>query len=179
MVLNLHGLYGKSCNTAYKELTHLGKQIMSPQFHYEDKDPLRLRHDLLAPIDFEYVVGTSFGGFLALVVSAIRNIPCILINPCIPPATYIEQLVPGYRYTDVLVNMMPDEISAPIFVILGSDDDVICKDTTIAQLAQLRDDSNNSNIYVNVIPGGHKLSGKQFSDMFRKGVETIENIKKA
>ena len=172
MILNIHGLYGRQHNTNYNELLGIypESEIISPQIDYVHTSPLEILDTLNSVPTIDFVVGTSFGGFFAYLLSSIRNIPCILVNPCIPPAEYIPKLVEGYpaKYKEELKNLFDlyygntDKYQ----IILGKSDSLISPSGT----QQLFD----QNIYV--IDGEHRLSGSEYSELFRKVVGKIENI---
>lgn len=175
MILNLHGLNGSSHNTNYKLLVNMYSEdmIFSPQIDYAITSPTEILDKLKEYENINYIVGNSFGGFYAYVLSNMCNIPCLLVNPCIPPERYIPSLVEGYAYIDELVNLM-DKYSfnpQPIYMILGMEDTVLSPAYTEKILSVTE---------VWKIKGGHSLSGnQQFYSVFRKGVERIisnENI---
>lgn len=118
-------------------------------------------------------MGNSFGGFFAYILSNMCNVPCLLVNPCIPPDRYIPSLVEGYAYTDELIHLMEDYSfhQQSIYMILGIDDTVLSPVYTEQLL-------NVTEIWK--INGGHSLSGnKQFYSVFSKAVEKMklhENI---
>lgn len=172
MILNLHGLNGSSHNTTYSLLVDMYSQeyVISPQIDYVMKSPAEILERLSQYESINLVVGNSFGGFYAYILSNMCHIPCLLVNPCIPPDKYIPFLVEGYAYTNELVNLMKKyhNNSQMIYMILGIDDNVLCPDYTerIVDFTKLWK-----------INGGHSLSGNQkFYDIFRKGVEEIKKI---
>ncbi len=173
MILNLHGLNGSSHNTTYTLLVERYSQeyIISPQIDYVMTSPVEILERLLKYDNIDLVIGNSFGGFYAYILSDMCNIPCLLVNPCIPPDKYIPFLVEEYTYTDELVNLMGKYQNNPqmIYMILGMDDDVLCPDYTehIVNFTRLWK-----------IKGGHSLSGnQQFYYIFRKGVEEMIQTK--
>ena len=112
MILNLHGLNGSSYNTNYKLLIDLYSKdfIISPQMDYILTSPTEILDRLKRYKDIDYIVGNSFGGFYAYVLSNMCNIPCLLVNPCIPPERYIPFLVEEYEFTDELINLMAENL---------------------------------------------------------------------
>ena len=94
MIINIHGLYGTAENVNYKILSKLysAAGVYSPQIHFEDRSPNGIVDELNAVKDIDFIVGNSLGGFYAYVLSAKRNRPCLLVNPCIPPTKYPGQL---------------------------------------------------------------------------------------
>lgn len=175
MILNLHGLNGSAYNTNYKLLSEMYSKdvIISPQIDYAVTSPTKIVERLKKYKNVSYIVGNSFGGFFAYILSNIYNIPSLLVNPCIPPYRYIPSLVDGYAYTDELINLMEDYAfhPQPVYMILGMDDTVLSPVYT-EQLLKVTE--------IWKINGGHSLSGnQQFYSVFSKAVEKVklhENI---
>ena len=96
-ILNIHGYRGNAENTACITLKNHGHEVISPQIDYEARNPKRILDNLI--IIFEenkpdYIVGTSLGGFFALLVANYADIPAVLINPCLNPPVTLHEL--GY-----------------------------------------------------------------------------------
>lgn len=170
MILNLHGLNGSSHNTTYALLMEIYSEdrIISPQMDYVMTSPIEILDRLKEYENIDYIVGNSFGGFYAYVLSNMRNVPCLLVNPCIPPDRYIPLLVEGYAYTDELIHLMSQYFnnSQEVYMILGMEDDVLSPTYTeqIMEVTKLWK-----------INGGHSLSGnQQFYSVFKEGVKKIE-----
>lgn len=173
MILNLHGLNGSAHNTCYKSLLEVYAEdfIISPQIDYAVTSPVKILKDLRAYKEIDFIVGNSFGGFFAYVLSNMCSLPCLLVNPCIPPDRYIPSLVGEYAFTDELVSLMAqysDNVQS-VYMILGMEDEVlspICTEKMVASTKLWK------------ISGKHSFSGNQlFYSVFRKAVEEIENIK--
>lgn len=172
MVLNLHGLNGSSHNTNYKLLLNMFSEdmVISPQIDYAETSPMEIIDSLKQYKDMDYVVGNSFGGFFAYILSNICNVPCLLVNPCIPPQKYIPALVEGYPFTDELVYLMKRYCNNPqlVYMILGMDDDLLSPTYTEQTVHVTR---------VWKIRGGHSLSAsQQFYSIFNEVLENIRNI---
>lgn len=167
MIVNIHGLYGNAENVNYTILTKLypASEIYSPQMHFEDRSPNGIVDELNAVKDIDFIVGNSFGGFCAYVLSAKRNRPCLLVNPCIPPTKYLGELVPGYpkQFLNELKQLeeyaCATKFQRPVcdtFVILGKDDDLLDPGFTKEHL---------KNVELYEVDGGHKLSGAAFQKL--------------
>lgn len=172
MILNLHGLNGSAYNTNYKLLLkeYAENAIISPQIDYAVTSPTELLDRLKKYENIDYIVGNSFGGFYAYILSNICNIPCLLVNPCIPPAKYIPSLVEGYAFTDELVRLTKEYNTnpQPTYMILGMDDELLLPTYTeqFIQADQLWK-----------IRGGHRLSGNDlFYAAFEAGIKEMKNI---
>ena len=75
MILNLHGLNGSAHNTNYKLLSEIYSKdmIVSPQIDYAVTSPTDIIERLKEYKNVSYVVGNSFGGFYAYVLSKDRK----------------------------------------------------------------------------------------------------------
>lgn len=170
MILNLHGLNGSAHNTNYKLLleTYSEDMIISPQIDYAKASPIEILERLKEYKNVSYIVGNSFGGFFAYILSNMCNVPCLLVNPCIPPDRYIPSLVEGYAYTDELIHLMENYSfhQQPVYMILGIDDTVLSPVYTEQLL-------NVTELWK--IKGGHSLSeNQQFYSVFSKAVEKMK-----
>lgn len=173
MILNLHGLNGSSYNTNYTLLVEMYQKdfIISPQIDYVSTSPTKILGGLREYKEIDYVVGNSFGGFYAYVLSNMLHIPCLLVNPCVPPARYIPSLVEEYAFTDELVHLTEEYSNniQPVYMILGVDDDVLSP----AYTEQIVHADKLWKIH-----GGHSLSGnQQFYSAFMEAVSEIEDRK--
>ena len=129
-VLNIHGYKGTPHNAAYGALCSQEVTIVSPEIDYDKESPediLRKLTDLCASEDIQSIVGTSLGGFFALVISAKKEIPVILVNPCLQP----EVILPGLGYegdlspfTDMAKAFAEIDLYA-VSCIIGDHDEVI------------------------------------------------------
>lgn len=172
MILNLHGLNGSSHNTNYQLLcnTYSEDIILSPQVDYVRTSPMKILERLKRNDDIDYIVGSSFGGFYAYVLSNICSVPCLLVNPCIPPEKYILALVEEYPFTDELISLMEMYANNPqlVYLILGMEDDILSP----AYTERIVDFTK-----VWKISGGHSMAGNQrFYSVFWKAVKEIENF---
>lgn len=129
-ILNIHGYKGSAENSACLVLKEMGLDVISPQIDYDAESPQKIL-DKLKNIFTEnkpdYIVGTSLGGFFALLLSAEYNIPVILVNPCLMPFITLPELnhsrdVSGFiRLFGNFADIRQENISA----IIGGQDDVI------------------------------------------------------
>lgn len=166
MILNLHGLNGSAHNTNYKLLLEIYShaEVISPQIDYAKTSPAKILDRLKQYNGIDYVVGNSFGGFYAYVLSNVSNIPCLLVNPCIPPQKYIPSLVEGYEHTEELTRLMKRyaKNSQPVCMILGMNDDVLSPSYT-EQIMKV------TKIWK--IDGGHSFSeNQQFYSVFKEAI---------
>ena len=178
MILNIHGLYGTAENVNYKILSKLysASRVYSPQIHFEDRSPNSIVAELKAIGDIDFIVGNSLGGFYAYVLSAKRNCPCLLVNPCIPPTKYLGELVQGYseEFLNELKQLEEYVCGAkfyqPVcntFVILGKDDELLDSKFTKDYL---------KNVELHEIDGGHRISGAAFRKLMKEIVYKMAHI---
>ncbi len=97
-VLNIHGYKGTPFNAAYSALCGLEKTIISPEIDYDSDQPETILNrllDLCVSEKIDMIVGTSLGGFLALLIAIKLQKPLLLVNPCLQPQAVIPAL--GYE----------------------------------------------------------------------------------
>lgn len=95
-ILNIHGFGGSPHNSAYAALqSNNCNDIYSPSIDYNAETPEdilgKLRY-IIADKRIDLIVGTSLGGFFGAVLSAEKNIPVILVNPCLLPFLHLPRL---------------------------------------------------------------------------------------
>lgn len=87
-ILNIHGFGGSPYNSAYSALqANNYTDIISPSIDYNAETPENIMaklRNIIADNGIDLIVGTSLGGFFGAVLSAEKNIPVILVNPCLP-----------------------------------------------------------------------------------------------
>ncbi|MDE6538896.1 MAG: hypothetical protein K2K66_01785 [Ruminococcus sp.] len=132
-VLNIHGYKGSAENSACITLKNLGHEVISPQIDYDSKEPRAIFKELIKIFNEnkpDYIVGTSLGGFFALLVEKNTDIPAVLVNPCLRPCVTLPEL--GYKmdksrkmtfvvFEDMIEKMNRHNITA----IIGGQDEVI------------------------------------------------------
>lgn len=96
-ILNIHGYKGSSENSACFALKELGFDVISPQIDYDAESPENILSSLsnvLSDSKPDVIVGTSLGGFFALVLAVEIDLPARLVNPCLMPFITLPEL--GY-----------------------------------------------------------------------------------
>lgn len=190
MILNLHGLYGGSNNSAFKMLSSIetadseARCILSPEIKYQTMEPFQtiLEIDrMIRDKDIEYVVGNSLGGFYALCIADLRKVPCIVTNPCVPPDMYIPYLVKNYplfwKFNLAALSNSIRQFTYPVNVILGLKDEIINTDETYSWLGErMSEDSGQVKLFT--IPNGtHHLSEhEEYNEIFERVVKSVENF---
>lgn len=171
MIANFHGMYGKSKNTNYQLLTTLvsEKEIYSPQMDYHQYYLNDVVYRVITDLKFEdhldLIVGNSFGGFVAMYIASLVDAPCILVNPCIRPDISLDLVIPGYakRNEPAISHMMSvikncESLVDRCKIILGDNDEILDRNLTY--------DFFKKNADIQVVHGGHQLSGEDFNERF-------------
>lgn len=183
MILNLHGLNGKCDNSAYRILSNMKHSlkgtIVSPQIDYAEHDPLINLVEIVRKVrdsTLDYVVGNSLGGFYALLIAKLYDVPCILTNPCVPPEKYIEQLVDNYpkRYIHSLecLGRQLKDFNAPVNIIFGMKDEIISPSETFDWLVSA---GVKTKYLFSIEDGTHRLSQHtEYDELFERVVTSVE-----
>lgn len=178
MILNLHGLFGSAENLNHKILSKLysGSEVCSRQIQYENRSPDSIMDELGSLEDISFVVGNSFGGFFAYVLSAKWGCPCLLVNPAMPATKYIKGLVPDYpdeflneltRLEDYARAIKVPQPVCDTFVILGKYDDVIDSGFTKNYM---------KNVELYEVDGGHQIPSKECKKLIKELTHKMEEI---
>lgn len=129
-VLNIHGYMGNSDNSACLALKELGFDVISPYIDYDAENSEKILNNLTSILSEnkpDVIVGTSLGGFFALLLSIKSNIPVILVNPCLMPFVTLTKL--GYnRNISEFIKLFGNfsEINQNnVCAIIGGNDEVI------------------------------------------------------
>ena len=97
-ILNIHGFRGSAENAAFGALTGLGHDVVSPAFDYDAVSAdivIEKLREIIRDEAPQYIVGTSYGGFFAALLSAETGISAVLVNPCLMPFYHLPLL--GYE----------------------------------------------------------------------------------
>lgn len=132
-VLNIHGYKGSAENSACITLKNLGHEVISPQIDYDAEKPEKILDNLRKTFlenKPDYIVGTSLGGFFALLVAKNTDIPTVLVNPCLKPSVTLSEL--GYetdKITETAIKKYERLIEKADFrkvcAVIGGQDEVI------------------------------------------------------
>lgn len=175
-ILNFHDLGEDGNNICYRELIKYwaDKQVDSETHDYAAEDPnaILLKSMLSGPYDL--VVGTGFGGVLALIVGRATGVRTVLVNPMYPIGRYLPTELPGYEHKRILCGYEHGRICwdadrtslSNVFLVLGRDDDVTDTARTPAYFYP-----GNSRF----VEGGHFPDNEGFSRVFGEltgGIET-------
>lgn len=166
MILNFHDLGEGGENDCYRELLKYWprRQVVSLTYDLEREDPAAILFDSMAHGPFELIVGTGFGGVLALLAGRATGARTVLVNPMYPIRRYLPSELPDYGYGDALflheqylISDVPAETLGNVFLILGRDDDVTDTARTPAYFRP-----GNSRF----VEGGHHPEGEDFTKAF-------------
>lgn len=94
-VLTIHGYKGVVTNSAYQAIHSLGIDTISPQLDYVNDTPQNILDTLRKILDenqIDMITGTSLGGFFALTLAIERDLPVMLVNPCLMPFLHLPRL---------------------------------------------------------------------------------------
>lgn len=75
-----------------------GCNVISPALDYDSEAPDKTLDKLSGIIqknELDAIIGTSYGGFFAVLLSINSKLPVILVNPCLMPFIYLPRL--GYK----------------------------------------------------------------------------------
>lgn len=91
-ILHLHGIGSAGGGTTASVLKKLfaDREVISPDIPARPFEAFDFISDLAADNDFDFVVGTSLGGFYAMLI---KGIPKFLINPAMNAPTDIENAI--------------------------------------------------------------------------------------
>lgn len=167
MILNLHGLNGRSRNNNYQQLLRMvpEDQVHSPQIDYLASDPRELLRDLAAKGPYTLLVGQSLGGFVAYALGAQTGCRAVLTNPCVPPHEYLPSLTDGYAYLDALRDIWEAAYPARFDcrILVGTRDEVVDHRRTL-ELMQ-------PHYRVETIDCGHTMEGEDYPRIFEEMCE--------
>ena len=168
-ILNIHGFRGSAENAAFGALTGLGHDVVSPPFDYDSVTPDKVAEKLRGMIGEEkpqYIVGTSYGGFFAALLSAETGIPAVLVNPCLMPFYHLPLL--GYEgdiaHMMSLFSKLAEADRGIVKCIIGGSDELI---DTHSLETRFYDEEN-----ITVIPEGlHSGSTLPLAEFFGKVIK--------
>lgn len=153
-VLYLHGLESKQGGKkvdflSYKFIVH------APDLDYKDDNCFESIYKIIVDNNFDYIIGSSMGGYLGFTMGEIFNIPTILFNP----ALHSRSFEPYNNFNPSLDNGFHN-------IILGEFDTVISADKTIEFLHKNNIDSN-----VEIKPITHRTPLDVFIETINKIIE--------
>lgn len=138
-ILYLHGLGSSGQSSTVQKLLAQGLDVIAPsyrpEYYHESLSALSL---VLQENQVSLIVGTSMGGYYALKLAEITQLPVLVVNPCFEPATILAHYcqTPAMNYVthepipfDQAMLTAFEEINALNLqsprIIIGRKDDVI------------------------------------------------------
>lgn len=166
-ILNFHDLGENGENACYNELLKYwsSRQIVSETYDLDAEDPAAILLDSMVLGPYDLIVGTGFGGVLALLAGRATGVRTVLVNPMFPIQRYLPEVLPDYEYCKTLERYEYGEICEDtkryslknVFLILGKDDDITDTARTPAYFRR-----GNSRF----VEGGHSPCGEDFVKAF-------------
>ncbi len=166
-ILNFHDLGEDGKNGCYNELLKYWskEQIVSRTYDLATENPASVLLDSMSSGPYDLIVGTGFGGVLALLAGRATGVRTVLVNPMYPIRRYLPAELPDYEYGDMLSGYEHRKICWDIgreslknvFLILGRDDDI----TDTARTPYYFYKGN-----LRFVEGGHFPDGDDFSQAF-------------
>lgn len=164
-ILNLHGLGGSGINNNFRTVGRifLDAEITSDNNDYLKSDPEDLIYKYCCEEPYDFVIGNSFGGFLAYIIGAELGSKTLLTNPCIPPADYASGFPESYKFNETLEKLWKDYQgkNTNCHILLGMKDVVIDPYKTIRLLG-------DSAEITQVEDCGHHLTGPAYEDWMHR-----------
>lgn len=166
-ILNFHDLGENGENACCSELLKYWpeEQIVSRTYDLDTEDPAAILLDSMVLGPYDLIVGTGFGGVLALLAGRATGVRTVLVNPMYPIQRYLPAELPDYKYGNVLIGYEHKKICwdtgrgslKNVFLILGRDDDITDTERTPAYFFR-----GNSRF----VEGGHFPNGEDFARVF-------------
>ncbi|WP_327018368.1 YqiA/YcfP family alpha/beta fold hydrolase [Croceibacter atlanticus] len=151
-ILYLHGLDGSLSNEKRSILEQYGK-VEAPNLDYrEHPNIIKMLVENYSNSDFDFILGSSMGGFVGYHISNIWNTPSLLFNPALAYRS-VHQDIPTYELRDKNFKTL----------VLGVDDDVITPVSTLDFISHQLETNINFNIKIR--QGlGHRIPVEVFEE---------------
>ncbi|WP_298347917.1 YqiA/YcfP family alpha/beta fold hydrolase [uncultured Dokdonia sp.] len=151
-ILYLHGLMSKPTSVKVEWLKDIGHKVTSPLLDYKkESDKIyQMLQELCIKSDFDLIIGSSMGGFLAWSLSNQYDIPSLLFNPSLAANKIKKPSVISFVNHSILHT-----------VIFGRDDIVVIPSETLEHLKDAK-----SNFEYTYESNGHRTPFSTFSKHF-------------
>ena len=166
-ILNIHDLGQDGKNICYNELLKYwtARQVVSRTYNLAEENPASVLLDCMTSGPYDLIVGTGFGGVLALLAGRATGVRTILVNPMYPIQQYLPTELPDYDHGSTLEKYEHNKICwdtkrdslKNVFLILGRDDDI----TDTARTPYYFYKGN-----ARFVEGGHFPDGEDFVQAF-------------
>lgn len=117
-IIYLHGLEAKPHPDKIAVLEKNGHEVLAPHFDFRSyngiEEPFAMIREMAEKQGSEFIVGSSFGGFLGYWIGQALGIPQLLFNPAL---SYNSLLMP--------TPLVPVREELPSWVVLGAKDETV------------------------------------------------------
>lgn len=135
--LYIHGLYSKPRENKLKILKSFNLNPFAEHVDYEQTPTAyQLLKGIIKDRDIEFIVGSSYGGYLGFWLAEELSLPCLLFNPAIVYAPKPEMIMP-----DVKSGQCPIRL-----VVQGKKDNIVDPDANYAFLKNNTKESQKQKI---------------------------------
>lgn len=100
-ILNINDYKEDHNNMTFRALQACGFEIVNPQFDYNAGQMYQVFDLIISEFNKNFcdmLVGTGLGAFMAMCLSARKQVPCVLINPILAPGMLLPEM--GYTKRD-------------------------------------------------------------------------------
>jgi hypothetical protein len=94
-ILYLHGLESKQGGTKVDFMSS-NNLVHAPSLDYKNEETYNSLLSIIQEIDFDLIVGSSMGGFMAMHLSTLVNVQTILFNPSLTPTK--DKIYGGHHF---------------------------------------------------------------------------------
>lgn len=93
-ILYLHGLGSSGQSSTVMGLKELGLNVLAPDYSpHNFKESRRALIEIVENEEPDFIVGTSMGGYYALMLYKHYAMPTVAVNPCFMPRQWLEKYV--------------------------------------------------------------------------------------
>ena len=131
-ILYLHGYKAKPNYERIDYLKSLGHVVMAPHIDYDEEPEVLLE---LLELNYDMVVGSSLGAYMAFYISDYKSVPCVCFNPPLFRELKIEMKLPENWDYESIIPQYKD-------IVVGGKDDVVNAIDTINWLVENRPTAN-------------------------------------
>ena len=125
-ILYIHGLESKPSEAKNEIFTQRGHQIWSPDMKFLDfattSEPYAILKNIATENEVDFLVGSSYGGFMAFWLGQELALPQLLFNPAVcgrgfevPTSAEIRADVPSWVFLGALDDVIPAELNLSFF----------------------------------------------------------------
>ncbi len=131
-ILYLHGYKARPNYERIGYLEELGHEVIAPYIKYDTEPNILIE---LLEQDYDMVVGSSLGAYMAFYISDYKSVPCVCFNPPLFRDLKIEMKLPENWDYESVIPQYKD-------IVVGGKDDVVDAIDTINWLTENRPTAN-------------------------------------